>query len=348
MKKIIITKSNTLKDSLYKLNSTGEKCLIVVDSKNRLIGTLSDGDLRKNLLLGINLNEKISNIFNKKPTFVIKDKYDLEEIKKIFLKQKYDLLPIVDKNKKVIDYLTWSKVLSKNNKKKYIKNNTSVVIMAGGKGSRLEPFTNILPKPLIPINNKTLIENIIEKFEQQNFNNFSIIANYKSNILKAYFKEIRKNNIKFQFEKKALGTASSINLLKKEVSDTFILTNCDIITNIEYRDILDFHNKNKYDLTLLASSMNYQVPYGVLELDKIGNLKKIDEKPNTDFFINVGLYIFEKKIIKLIPKNKFFNMDDLIKMLINKKKKIGVFPIHNESWEDYGQWNLINKNIANK
>ena len=338
-------KNSTLKDALYALNDSGEKCLIVSNNFNKLLGTLSDGDLRKSLLLGVNLNEKISKIYNKKPTFLYENKVNLEEVKKIFIKQKYDLIPIIDVKKNIVDYLTWNNVLSdsQKTKKSKINNKISVVIMAGGKGSRLEPFTSILPKPLIPLKNKTLIENIIDNFEKQNFNKFTIIANYKSAILKAYFRELKKNNINFAIEKKPLGTASSIKLIENKVSDIFILSNCDIIARFQYEDIIKFHKENKNDLTLLASSMSYQIPYGVCLLDKKGNLKKLNEKPSSDFFVNVGLYVMNKKIIKYIPLNKLYNMDDLIKNLISKNKKIGVFPIHNDSWNDYGQWNFINK-----
>lgn len=345
MKKILIKKNNSLKEALYKLNTSGEKCLIIVNDNNKLIGTLSDGDLRKGLLLGSSLNEKISKIYNKNPTFLYENEHNNEDIKKIFIKYKFDLLPIVRQNKQVIDYVTLTNLLTNSQKiqKSKINNKISVVIMAGGRGTRLEPFTNILPKPLIPINNKTLIENIIETFENQNFVNFTVIANYKSHILKAYFKEIKKNKIKFIVEKNPLGTAASIKLLKDKVSDTFILSNCDIIAKMQYQDILEFHNTNKNDLTLLSSSMSYTIPYGVCLLDKKGNLKKLDEKPNNDFFVNVGLYVINKKIIKYIPSNSIYNMDSFISDLILKKKKIGIFPIHNDSWRDYGQWNFINK-----
>ena len=211
--------------------------------------------------------------------------------------------------------------------------------MAGGKGTRLEPFTNVLPKPLIPINEKTVIEHIIEKFLKNNISNFIITLNYKSKILKAFFDEIKpKFNVSFIDEPKPLGTAGGLSLLTGKIKKPFLVTNCDTIININTDDLLNFHNTNKNALTLVASAKEFVIPYGTCKLNTKGYLQNILEKPKFDYLVSIGLYVINPNLTKLIPKNKAFDMIDLIQLAKRKKKQIGVYPIDDESWIDVGQW----------
>ena len=218
--------------------------------------------------------------------------------------------------------------------------------MAGGKGTRLEPFTNVLPKPLIPINEKPVIEHIIEKFVKNNVSNFLITLNYKSKILRAFFEEMKpKYKLTFVEEPKPLGTAGGLSLLLVKIKKPFLLTSCDTIININFDSLINFHISNKNDLTLVVSSKEYIIPYGTCTLNKVGNLKNIIEKPKLDFFVNIGLYVINPNLIKLIPKNRALDMPDLIELSKRKKKQIGVYPIDDESWIDVGQWSEYHKAI---
>ena len=346
MKNLIIRENDKIILALQKLKKSGKKCLVVLDKNNTLLGTLSDGDLRKKILSSGDIKGKIKNIYNKKPYFVFNN--DLKNKKKILntmLKKKFDLVPLVEKNSKKFIKAIFYENIFVSKKKTRKKINTPVVIMAGGKGTRLKPFTDILPKPLMPISNKTVIEKIISNFETQGFWNFIITINHKAEILKAYFKELNlKGRIKIIEEKKPLGTAGSLSMLSN-MKSKFILTNCDNIYNFEYVDILKEHKKNNNNLTIAVATKKMKIPYGICKFSK-GRLKEIKEKPNYSFLVNTGIYILDKSIPNLIKKNKNTNMDQLLNLLIAKKKRIGAFEIKENQWSDTGQWNELKKTIA--
>lgn len=219
--------------------------------------------------------------------------------------------------------------------------------MAGGKGTRLQPFTDVLPKPLIPIKKQTVIERIINNFTDYGVNKFLISINYKAEILKAYFKELKpKYKLKFITENKPLGTVGSLSKLSKKEGKYFFITNCDTISNVNLGNMYNFHIKNNYDVTLLTSSKIHQVPYGVCHVAKNGDLKNIEEKPKFDFLVNVGLYLVNNEVIDFIPKNKVFHFTDLIKILQKKKYRIGLFPVYKNNWLDVGEWDEFKKTVS--
>ena len=330
----------TIQKAMKALNKSATKCLLVVSDDNKLLGTLTDGDIRKAILKGYLISDSIQKIYNMNPTVRFNNNYSKKEIKKIFIDNNFDLIPIINDKNEVVDTLFWDSLFSKENKtKKQILKNVKTVIMAGGQGSRLEPFTKVLPKPLIPIHDKTVIQHIIEKFTNKGVNDFIITINYKGLILKAFFQELEsKYNYSFIEEKKALGTAGSLFLLRNKIRTPFFVSNCDIILDVDYGSIYNFHLENNFDITLVASAKEFTIPYGTCELKQNGLLSKINEKPKFDFLINTGLYVLSPKILDLIPKNKFYHITDLIEDAKNQGKKIGVYPIDEDSWIDTGQW----------
>jgi NDP-sugar pyrophosphorylase family protein len=219
--------------------------------------------------------------------------------------------------------------------------------MAGGKGTRLEPFTKVLPKPLVPIHEKPIIENIIEIFTKLGCTNFHITVKYKGKILKAYFDELQPDyNVHFVEEKEPLGTAGSLRFLDGQFNQPFFVTNCDIIIKADYISLYEFHQKGGYDVTLVASAKDYVIPYGTCELNSNGHLSHINEKPHYDFLINTGLYLLNPDVLKLIPENKFYHITHLIENAKNQGKKVGVFPIDDDAWIDVGQWTEYQKAIT--
>ena len=347
MNELFIQPNASIKDAFSQLDKSGKKCLIVANKKNKLLGTLTDGDVRKAILKGKFLKDNINGIYEKNPTLLKKGNYSPNEIKDLFLKKKVDVIPIVDSSKKVVDLIFFTEIFKKNKSNKHYKNfSTAVVIMAGGKGSRLEPFTNVLPKPLVPINEKPVIEHIIERFVKNRFYNFFITLNYKSKILKAYFQETKpKFKLSFIDEPKPLGTAGGLSLLGSKLKKPFIVTNCDTIIDVNFDDLINFHITNSNDVTLVVSSKEHIIPYGTCKLTKKGYLQKIIEKPKFDFFVNVGMYVLNPNLIKLIPKSKTYDMTDFIQLLKTKKKQIGVYPIDDGSWIDVGQWSEYHKAV---
>lgn len=345
MKNLLIQPDRSIKEALKYLNEGGEKCLVVVDEERKLLGTLSDGDVRKSILNGKNTNNSIKTIYNAHPTYFFVGQYSKGKVKEIFLNNKFDLIPVIDTSEKIVEILTWTNIFGKEDVYRQ-KLNVPVVIMAGGRGSRLEPFTKILPKPLVPVHDKPIIEHIIESFTKVGCSDFHLTVNYKSKILKAYFEELQPSyKISFVDEHIPLGTAGSLWYLMGKFTKPFIVTNCDIIINVDYANLYDFHLKGGYDVSLVASTKEFVIPYGTCELNEDGHLSHINEKPKFDFLINTGLYVLKPDVLKLIPKNKFYHITHLIEEAKNQNKKIGVFPIDEGAWVDVGQWTEYKKAI---
>ena len=345
-KKILISKKTTIKNALKSLSLSGKGCLLVMQGQI-LNGTLTDGDLRRSILKGAALNQNIENIYNKKPLILKQGNYLGKNLKKIFLKNKIDLIPVVNSKNKLINVLFKDEIFSEKPNKVLKKIKNEVVIMAGGKGTRLQPFTKILPKPLVPINGKPVIQHIIDKFSNYGIRNFYLTINFKSKIIKAFFSEFKtKSKINFYEEKKPLGTIGALRNLKNKFKNSILLTNCDVIVDVNYRELIKFHEDEKNDLTLIASAKEYSVPYGLCTLNNEGYLDKIIEKPKYDFLVNTGLYVINPKVISLIPLNSFYNMNDFITLLKLKKMRVGVFPIDGKNWLDVGEWPEYKKTIS--
>ena len=345
IKDLFIYPEKNLKDALNKLSETGEKCLIVIkDKQKKILGTLSDGDIRKAILKNFDLTQKIEFIYKKNPYVLLQNKFSKKDANKLFLDYKIDLIPIVDEKSKVKDFISWNNFFGDKQKNKEL--NIPVIIMAGGKGDRLQPFTKVLPKPLIPINDKPIIEHVIENFLKFGIKNYYLSVNFKSRVLKAYFEESKHNyEISFLEEDKPLGTSGSLKLLKKHNLKSFIVTNCDTIIDIDLNDFYEFHKTNNNDISFVVTSKNFTIPYGICDLDQNEEFEKIKEKHNFNFLVNTGLYMVESKIIDLIPDNSTYDMNELINNAKNNKMKVGVFPVYEESWIDIGQWGEYKKTV---
>jgi len=343
-KNIIVNPKITIKQALKHMDEAGEKMLLVADENRRLLGTVTDGDIRRWILKGDSLSDSVSKVMNKSPIF-LSEGYGEEEARDLMVSQVIECVPVLNKNKQIVSAIRWLDLFEKRiTKHKPI--NIPIVIMAGGIGSRLSPFTNILPKPLMPIGDKPIVELIMDKFIEFGCKDIYLSVNHKSSILKAYFRDHQHNyKIKYIEEGTPLGTIGSLYLAKDKLKSTFILSNCDILIEADYYDIVKFHNDNKNLITLIVSLKHYTIPYGVCEIENGGILKSIKEKPEYDFLVNTGSYILEPDVLRDIPRNKIYHATDLITAYIEKGKKIGVYPVSEKSWLDMGQWEEYQKNL---
>lgn len=327
-KKTVVNDKSSINDAVKSLNNSGLKIVLVI-KKNKLIGTVVDGDIRRGLLKGINLNDNISKILNKKPITV---GTNVKKREAIYLMKENEIqhIPVLNKKKNISGlYINLDLI-------ELAKRNTKFVIMAGGIGKRLLPLTKKKPKALIKVFNRPMIEHIIIRAKKFGFINFIISINYLGNQIKKYFK--RKNSLKAKIsyieEKNSLGTAGSLYLLKNIKEKHVLVTNCDVISDIDYADVIDYHKSNNADVTMVVKRYERKNPFGVIET-KGNNFIAYYEKPVKYENINAGIYVFNVKNFKFLKKeehkdmNKFF--DDLVKL----GKKVIVYPVY-ESWADLG------------
>ena len=349
---IIINKEESIRDAIKKLDNYSEKILFVVDAENHLVGSLTDGDIRRWILGGGNdFNIKVDSACFKKP-FFMQDSYHLEKEKLItdgirdtVLKKKINYIPVVNDSKVIIKILTWDDLFG-TTQIKTVKDkiNIPVIIMAGGKGTRLDPFTRVLPKPLIPVGDKTIVEIIIDKFLVYGANTFFLSVNHKANIIKSYFEDLTLSYYLYYIEENSpLGTAGSLKLIQNKISENIFVTNCDILVDADYFDLSVFHKSNNYSITIVASLKHFNIPYGVCEINDGGALKKIIEKPEYNFLVNTGMYVLKSEVLNLIPSDKAFDMTDLINAVTFSGGKVGVYPISEKSWIDIGEWSEYRK-----
>lgn len=333
-----ITPSKNLLEALKQMDSFGKKLLIVVEN-DKFTGLLSAGDIQRAIIKNYPFETPIHEIL-RKDVKVGKTEDSFEDIKKMMMEFRMEFCPIVDNEQNIKEIYFWEDVFQDKNTEPVNQFNLPVVIMAGGFGTRLKPLTNVLPKPLIPIGDKTMLEEIFDRFGKHGCNQYFISVNYKAELIKFY---LTNQNLPYKLEyfeeTKPMGTAGSLSLLKGKLNQTFFVNNCDILIEQDYSEILDYHRDQKNEITLISALKTYPIPYGTIETGENGKLLDIKEKPELTFQINSGMYILEPHLLDEIPEDIFFHITDLIQKIISRKGKIGVFPVSEKSWKDIGDWN---------
>ncbi|MEG1300041.1 MAG: sugar phosphate nucleotidyltransferase [Erysipelotrichaceae bacterium] len=326
---IVDEKTNILK-AMEKIDDN-QKGIVYVCQKNIVTGTITDGDIRRYILKGKSTFDCVLKIANMNPKTLSKAKANTAI--SFMNEMKISSVPIVDDKKKLL-YIVFS-----NGEKLYDTSNLNVpvVIMAGGKGTRLYPYTKILPKPLIPIGDITITEHIFNHFKQFGCDEFTMIVNYKKEFIKAYFKDNKIDNINFVDELEFMGTGGGLKLLENIITETFFLSNCDILVEENYVDIYNKHKKEKNILTIICAKKNIEIPYGVIHLTNHNQVNELVEKPSFNYLTNTGFYVIEPEFLNEIPANTFVHVTDVIKKCIEKKLKVGVYIVEDNSWLDMGQ-----------
>ncbi|MDY0201546.1 MAG: nucleotidyltransferase family protein [Tenuifilaceae bacterium] len=332
---ICIQKSATIKEALQQMDRVGRKLLIVTNHDLSFFGLLSIGDIQRAIIKNLSMNSAVDAILREDIT-VAKISDDFSVVKERMKERRNEFMPVLDENNGIVDVIFWENLF----KEKRITHqiNLPVIIMAGGRGSRLKPLTNIIPKPLIPISKKTIIEDIMDRFVEHGCNEFYLSVNYKADMIRYYFDSLNNSNYHIYYfqEDNPLGTAGSLSLLKGKIKTTFFVSNCDILIDEDYTEILKYHQRNKNDITLVAALKTLIIPYGTLETSENGILTSIVEKPEISYKINSGMYIIEPHILRDIPDNTFLHITDLIENIIREGGRVGVFPISENAWSDMG------------
>ena len=326
------------------MDKEGVKSLLAFKNET-FLGLITIGDIQRAIIRNVDISTGITTIIEKNKIYASVDD-DLETIKNRMYQLKAECMPVVSAQGELVDIYFWKDLMAIKQVQKREKINMPVVIMAGGLGTRLKPLTNIIPKPLIPLNDKTILELIMDQFQEIGCDYFYISVNYKYELLKYYIENLdTKYNVEFFKEEKPLGTIGSVSLLKEKLTTPFFVSNCDIIIDQDYRDVYDYHVENNNQITIVAALKSYKIPYGVIETGENGSLISMSEKPELTYLANTGIYILNPELIDDIPKNHFFHITDLIEQTKNRGGKVGCFPVSEKSWTDIGDWNEYLKYI---
>lgn len=327
---ITIKYNQSIKDALGIIDKGAKRIAVVIDNKEQVIGTITDGDIRRGLLKSLSLDSSIENIYFKNP--ILGQETDSKDllIQKAISNQIYQI-PIIDKQGKLVDIIDLATLI------KIRKRKNRVILMAGGLGTRLRPLTENIPKPLLNVGNKPILETIIRNFAKHGFENITISVNYKANMIEEYFKDGREFGVHIDYikEEKRLGTAGSLSLMKNIPQEPFFVMNADLLTDTNFENLLHFHHNENSMATMCVREYDFQVPYGVIETNG-SQIKSIIEKPIQKFFVNAGIYLLSPKVLEVIPQNEFYDMPTLFNSLIDKNNNVVSFPLH-EYWIDIGR-----------
>ena len=338
IKEVCISQEASIISALKLMDAIRHKLLIVIKDE-KFYSLLSIGDIQRAIIKGVDMNSPISTILREKTT-VASVNDDMKVVKATMKERSNEFMPIIDDDNNLVDVIFWEDLFESQPSPRKSNLNLPVIIMAGGQGSRLRPLTNILPKPLIPIGEQTMMEDIMDRFVNCGCKRFYISVNYKADTIKRYFDNLEGKSYEISFfqENKPLGTAGSLHLLNGQINSTFFVSNCDIIIDDDYSEILKYHRVNKNEITVVAAIKNISIPYGTLETKEGGLLADIKEKPNYTFKINTGMYILEPHLINEIPVDEFYHITFLIEKLMKQGRRVGVYPINEGSWIDVGNW----------
>lgn len=333
---IKLNKNSTIKEALKIIDGGAMQIALVVEDNDKLIGTITDGDIRRGLLKGLDLDSSVESIIFRTPTIAtISD--TKEEILKIALVKKLHQIPIVDENGKIVGIQEIEELIKPKEK------TNKVVLMVGGLGTRLRPLTDNTPKPMLKVGNKPILQTIVEKFAEYGYTNIVMCVNYKSHVIKDYFGDGSEFgvNIEYIFEEQRMGTAGALSLLKEKPTEAFFVMNGDLLTNVNFEHLHDYHTANSSVGTMCVREYDFQVPYGVVNIEN-SKILSIEEKPVHKFFVSAGIYMLSPKALEYIPQNEFYDMPTLFEKLIGEKKNIISFPLR-EYWLDIGRMEEFEK-----
>ena len=333
---LLINEKNTILSAIQQLNETASQLLLIVNDSQILLGTLTDGDIRRGIVAGKSLSLPVTEIFNNTPKTL--NRFDVAAARRLMRKHAISRVPVIDSDGIPVGLIRLEDISEEVVDERKPPTN-KVVIMAGGKGTRLEPITRIVPKPLLPVGDKPMLELIMDSFAKERFGCFLVSVNYKKEFIKTYIAE-RKDlsyEIRFVEEEDFLGTAGSLKLMANDLTETFFVSNCDILVDVSYASALEYHRQEKNTITIVGALKKLSVPYGVIRMGNNGGFAGIDEKPDLPLIVNTGVYLLEPSVLSEISEKENIDMTSLISRVSDQGGRIGVFPVHRR-WIDIGQW----------
>lgn len=333
----LISPDSTVVEAMQLIDRNARGILFVADEHQKLLGVVTDGDIRRWLIRTGDLKAPVSGLMNTDPKKISRKEHTRAH--EYMVQCSITALPVVTTKGVIFDILFRDERIESRKQPKGELKEVPVVIMAGGKGTRLYPFTKILPKPLIPIGDIPIMERIIGKFCEFGAQKFYATVNYKKNMIRSYFSELSADyTLEYVEEDKPLGTAGSLQLIEDAFDVPFIVTNCDILVHADYEDIYRYHKESGNELTIVTALKNIVVPYGVVHSSKNGAVESMEEKPKLSYFVNTGMYILNPELKKEIPKDTFFHMTDLTDKLLAQHRRVGMYPISEDSFLDMGEF----------
>lgn len=333
----IINANDNILYALKKMDGHRTKLLFVFDD-DKFDCILTIGDIQRAIIRQACLSDPVSTILDRNKIYA-SDKDSINRVKEVMFNELIDCMPVLNDVGEIVDVLFWHDVFSGTIADKRPKIDLPVVIMAGGKGTRLKPLTNVIPKPLIPVGDKTILEVIMDQFEAIGCQKFYMSVNYKADMMEYYLSQLDHHyNIEFFMEDKPLGTIGSVSLLKGKIITPFFVSNCDSINEQDYRDVYDYHVNNHNDMTIVTMVKSFKIPYGVIETGEDGLMVDLKEKPEHTYMVNSGVYILNAELIDEIPENEFFHITHLMEKVKARGGRVGCFPVSEESWHDMGEW----------
>jgi len=337
-KSLVIERSSTLLVAIKKMDEVRCKLLIIMENGN-YSGLLSVGDIQRAIIQNISLDASVSDVM--RSDIITCDIDDSEDdIRSEMLRCRAVFMPLLNKEGDLADIIFWEDLFSEKNHREVVSLNIPVVIMAGGKGVRLRPLTNVLPKPLLPISEKTILEMIMDRFVAAGCHQFYLSVNYKASMIRHYFDTLANSDFQIEYlqEDMPMGTAGSLHLLKGQIDSTFFVSNCDIVLDQDIAEIVEYHKENKNEITLVSVLKHMTVPYGTVETAEDGLLQSITEKPEFLFKVNSGVYILEPHLLDEIPDEGVYHLTDLVEKVRARQGRVGVFPVSEGTWTDIGTW----------
>ena len=345
IKDITIDKSQSIIQTMKTMDERKAKSLMVFDG-DRFLGMITIGDLQRAIIAKIPYETPVGDIINNGLKKYAKATDSKDDIRRWMLQVRAEFMPILDNEGNITDVIFWNDLINVSQNDKRPKINLPVVIMAGGKGTRLKPLTNVIPKPLVPVGDKTILEVIMDQFETIGCQKFYMSVNYKADMMKYYISQLEhKYDVEFFMEDKPLGTIGSVSLLKGKINSPFFVSNCDSINDQDYRDVYDYHVNNHNDMTIVTMVKSFKIPYGVIETGEDGLMVDLKEKPEHTYMVNSGVYILNPELINEIPEGQFFHITHLMEKVKARGGRVGCFPVSEESWHDMGEWNEYLKMI---